>query len=203
MISPERAKEADRNVKQYLADGLLKVKDKDAPRFVGFFMNNAESSLRTASILQQISDDDAVKESLKVDRTFESYLWVIVSSYYSMYYAATALLASQGVRVTGQIVHKVTADALIHFFGANKRLARLLEEYEEARMAGLELTGREELMKQIERKADELIVAYESERKKRSRFQYEIGVEAKKAYAESSLQRAREFVFEIGKLLKS
>jgi uncharacterized protein (UPF0332 family) len=203
MISQERAKEADRNVKQYLADGLLKVKDKDAPRFVGFFLNNAESSLRTASILQQISDDDAVKESLKVGPTFESYLWVIVSSYYSMYYAATALLASQGVRVTGQIVHKVTADALIHFFGANKRLARLLEEYEEARMAGLELIGREELMKQIERKADELIVAYESERKKRSRFQYDIGVEAKKGYAESSLQRAKEFVFEIGKLLKS
>jgi hypothetical protein len=31
--------------------------DKDASRFVSFFMANAESSLRTALVLQQISDE--------------------------------------------------------------------------------------------------------------------------------------------------
>jgi len=66
-----------------------------------------------------------------VSRDFEGYLWVIVSSYYSMFYAATALLASQGIRATGQIVHKVTRDALIHFFVSNEKLAKLLEQYEE------------------------------------------------------------------------
>lgn len=202
MIPRERVQEAERNVKQYIADGLLKIKDRDAPRFVGFFMDNAESSLRTASILQQISDDNGMKDTLKVSIDFESYLWVIVSSYYSMFYTATALLANQGIRVAGQIVHKVTADALIHFFGSNKKLAKLLEQYEEAKAAGLELIGREELMKQVEKKADELIVAYESERKKRSKFQYDMGVQAKKGYAEASLQRAKEFVFEMGKIVK-
>jgi hypothetical protein len=34
VINQERVKEAERNVKLYIADGLLKVKDKDAPRFV-------------------------------------------------------------------------------------------------------------------------------------------------------------------------
>ena len=134
---------------------------------------------------------------------FESYLWVIVSSYYSMYYAATALLASQGIRVTGQIVHKVTADALIHFFVSNEKLARLLEQYEEAKTVGLELIGREELMKSMRKKANELIVAYESERRKRSKFQYDIGVQAKRGYAQTSLERAKEFVFEISKIVKS
>ena len=203
MIAKERILEAERNVRQYIQDGLLKVKDKDAPRFVKFFMSSAESSLRTASILEQISDDDATKDSLRVERGFEAYLWVIVCSYYSMYYAATALLASHGIRVTGQIVHKVTADALIHYFASNMKLAKLLEQYEEARTAGLELTGRDELMRQVEKKADELIVAYESERKKRSRFQYDIGVQAKRGFAQTSLDRAKEFVFEIGKILKS
>lgn len=202
MIEKERIEEARRNVKQYLDDGLLKVKDKDAPKFVGFFMKNAESSLQTASILQEISDQQALKSTLKVSTDFESYLWVIVSSYYSMFYAATALLASQGIRVTGQIVHKVTADALLHFFVSNEKLAKLLEQYEEAKAAGLELIGKEDLMKSMQKKANELIVAYESERKKRSRFQYDIGIQAKRGYAQTSLDRARDFVFEISKILR-
>ena len=202
MIEKERIEEARRNVKQYIDDGLLKIRDKDASRFVSFFITNAESSLRTASILQQLSDDNSVKQALKISKDFESYLWVIVSSYYAMFYAATALLASEGVRVTGQIAHKVTADALVHFFGSNKKLAKLLEEYEETRAVGLELVGREELMKSIHKKADELIIAYDSERKKRSKFQYDIGAQAKRGYAQISLERAKEFVFEIGKIVK-
>ena len=203
MIDKERINEAKRNVKQYVDDGLLKLGDKDAPRFVDFFMANAESSLRTASILQEISDENALKETLKVGMDFESYLWVIVSSYYAMFYAATAILAKQGIRATGQIVHKVTADVLIHFFGSNEKLAKLLEQYEEAQAVGLELVGREDLMKRMQKKADELIIAYEGERKKRSKFQYDIGVQAKKGYAQTSLERAKDFVFEIRKLVKS
>lgn len=201
MIDEQRIREANRNVKQYIDEGLLKVKDKDAPKFVSFFMKNAESSLQTASILQEISDDEALKGTLKLSKDFESYLWVIVSSYYSMFYAATALLASQEIRAAGQIVHKVTGDALIHFFVSNAKLARLLESYEETKAAGLELIGREELMKSMQRRADELIVAYESERKKRSKFQYDIGVQAKRGYAQTSLERAKEFMFEITKVL--
>jgi len=203
MIEKERIDEARRNVKIYIEDGLLKTGNKDAARFVEFFMANAESSLRTASILQEISDANNLKETLKVSLDFEAYLWVIVSSYYSMFYAATAILAKQGIRATGEIIHKVTADALIHFFGSNEKLAKLLEQYEEAQTVGLELVGREELMKRMQKKADELIISYEGERKKRSKFQYDIGVQAKKGYAQTSLQRARDFVFEIRKLLKT
>jgi hypothetical protein len=203
MINKERIEEAKRNVKQYIDDDLLKINDKDAARFVDFFMANAEASLRTASILQQISDDDTLKETLKVGSDFESYLWVIVSSYYAMFYAATAILAKQGIKASGQLVHKVTADALIHFFWSNAKLAKLLEQYEEAQTVGLELVGREELMKKMQKKADELIVSYESERKKRSKFQYDIGIQAKRGYAQTSLERARNFVFEISKLIKT
>jgi len=202
VIEKERIDEAKRNVKQYVDEGLLKIKDKDAQKFVNFFMKNAESSLQTASILQEISDQQTLKTTMKVSSDFESYLWVIVSSYYSMFYAATALLASQGIKATGQIVHKVTGDALIHFFVSNEKLAKLLEQYEEAKSVGLELIGREELMKSMRKKANELIVAYESERKKRSKFQYDIGVQAKSGYAQTSLDRAKEFVFEISKILK-
>jgi uncharacterized protein (UPF0332 family) len=203
MIEKGRIEEAKNNVKQYVDEGLLRTGDKNASKFVDFFMKNAESSLQTASMLQEISGRQELKSTLKVSTDFESYLWVIVSSYYSMFYAATALLARQGIRVTGQIVHKVTADALIHFFGSNQKLAKLLEQYEEAKATSLELIGREELMKSMQKKADQLIIAYESERKKRSAFQYDIGVQAKRGYAQTSLDRAREFVFEIRKILGS
>jgi uncharacterized protein (UPF0332 family) len=166
-------------------------------------MSNAESSLRTASVLQEISDQDNLKQTLKVNAGYEAYLWVIVTSYYSMFYASTALLAKQGIKTTGQIVHKVTADSLIHFFASNEKLAKLLEQYEEAQVVGLELVGREELMKRMQKKADELIISYEGERKKRSKFQYDIGVQAKRGYAQTSLERARTFVFEIRKLLNA
>jgi hypothetical protein len=75
MIEKERLEEAKRNVKTYTEDGLLKIGNKDVARFVDFFMANAESSLRTASILQEISDDNSLKETLKVSSDFESYLW--------------------------------------------------------------------------------------------------------------------------------
>ena len=99
-------------MKQY-DEGFLRIKDEEVPKFASFFMKNAESSLQAASILHEISDQQALKSTLQVTGDFESYLWVIVSSDYSIFYVATALLASQGVRVTWQIVHKVTGDALL------------------------------------------------------------------------------------------
>jgi uncharacterized protein (UPF0332 family) len=201
MIAKERIEEANRNVRHYLAEGLLRAKDDTVQKFVTFFMDNAESSLETAALLYMISDDETVKDRLKVSSEFESFLWVIVSSYYSMFYAATALLASEGVKARGEIVHKVTADALIHYFITNRKLAKMLEEYDEAKDVVDELVGREEFMKRIETKANELIVAFESERRKRSKFQYDTGVLVKKGYATTSLARAKQFVEEIRKIL--
>lgn len=61
---------------------------------------------------------------------------------------------------------------------------------------GLELVGREELMKRMQKKANELIISYEGERKKRSKFQYDVGVQAKRGYTQTSVQRTKDFVFE-------
>jgi uncharacterized protein (UPF0332 family) len=184
-----------------LAEGLLKTGNGELKRYVPFFIDHAEKSLRTATLILTLSTDFKAKQALRVEKDFESHLWVIVTSYYSMFYAALALLSSQGIRAGRELVHKVVADALVHFFVSNKRLARMLEAYEEAKETSLELIGREELLKRFEKKADELVVAYERERRKRSRFQYGIGEEAKRGYAETSLTRARDFVFEVRKIL--
>jgi hypothetical protein len=62
MIEKVRLEEAKRNVKTYIQDGLLKTGDKDAARFVDFFMANADSSLRTASILQRYQTKTLLKK---------------------------------------------------------------------------------------------------------------------------------------------
>jgi uncharacterized protein (UPF0332 family) len=201
MIEQNRIEEASRNVRQYVTDGLLKTRDNESKKLVSFFMDQAERSLRTAAVVFELSTDTAAKQAMRLERDFESHLWVIVTSYYSMFYAALALLASQGIRAGRQLVHKVVADALIHFFISNKRLVKMLEAYEEARDTSLELIGREELMKRLQKRADELVIAYERERLKRSKFQYDIGEMAKRGYAETSLQRARDFVSEVRGIL--
>jgi len=74
MMTDDRIREADHNVRQYIVDGILRVKDDTVKKFVRFFMDNAESSLETAALLYAVSDDKVVKDTLKVGSEFESYL---------------------------------------------------------------------------------------------------------------------------------
>jgi hypothetical protein len=57
MIEKSRIDEASRSVNRYIQDGLLKVKNEEVKKFVDFFMSTADSSLETASLLFQVSDD--------------------------------------------------------------------------------------------------------------------------------------------------
>ena len=175
-LDEKRIREAEENVKGYLAEGLLKnVKQIDANIF-GTFRKNSAESLKVA--------DNLFKNNL-------SYLWTVVCSYYSMYYIANAILYKLGYKVGEKISHKVTADALIVF--ARKKIKEgLVESFEEAKTQALDLAGI---------KADELIQSFDFERNKRSRFQYEMTEEIKMGKAETSLKRAKEFVFEMEKLL--
>lgn len=67
-----------------------------------------------------------------------------------------------------------------------------MEEYEELK---------EEALKIIGKKADEIISTFDQELEKRSTFQYQSTEEIKRVKAETSLKRAKDFVFEMKKLL--
>ena len=86
-------------------------------RFIIFFLKKAESSLETAKGLFKLSQDQKLKETLKLSPEYQGYLWVINSSYYSMFYVATSLLAKYGHRIkTEQGIHSLTYHALIYYF---------------------------------------------------------------------------------------
>lgn len=176
MLDENRIKEAQKNVASYQEDRLLwKVK------------SSKEDIRKTYERNYKESFDIATK-------LFEeglSNLWVVVCSYYSMFYIANAVLYKIGYKIGSKVVHKVTADALIVYI-RNKLKKSLLEDYEEAKEEALDIIGR---------KTDEIIESFDNEMKKRSIFQYETTEEIKKTKAKTSLERAKKFIFEMKKLL--
>jgi uncharacterized protein (UPF0332 family) len=176
MLTKERINEAERNVKRYLEEGLI-------------------SNVKEVKNEIQKAYDRNYNESLDVaEKLFElniSNLWVIVSSYYSMFYIANSVLYKNKIKIGSKIPHKITSDCLIVFI-RNKLKKNLLEEFEQAK---------DEVMEIIGKRTDDIIENYEKELDKRSIFQYESTEEIKRAKAQTSLERSRSFIFEMKKLL--
>ena len=175
MLDKKRIKEAEDNVRSYMDEGLLK-KTSINENIMNILLENARESLSVAE---------------EVHQKKLSELWVIVCSYYTMYYYANAVLLKFGYKVGKKIVHKVTSDALIVYV-RGKLKKSLIEEYEQTREEALNLAGI---------KADSLIESFESERNKRSLIQYKTIEIEKQSKARTSLQRAKEFAKEMDKLL--
>lgn len=196
-------KKAESNVARYLKEGLLK-KDAENVQFSGFYMANAKTALLVAMHLQKLSTDTETKKKNGFPEGFECFLWVIVLSYYSMFYTANAALAKIKIKVGEKIAHKVTQDALIVYFIKNKRLAKyLLEEYESTKNEVLSLMGltEEELLKEFQVKAEGLIATFDYQRRKRGEFQYEIKTPAKENIAKLALERAERFIQEMTNII--
>ncbi len=141
------------------------------------YTKNADLSLNLA--------EECMNSSLK------PYVWVVVISYYSMFYIANAVLLELGYKTGDKIVHKVTNDALIVLV-MDKLKKGLLEEYEIAKEDALEIASI---------KSDEIIESYGLEMSKRSRFQYDMTESIQEQKANTSLKRARQFILEMKKLL--
>ena len=179
MLDERRVKEAEKNIKRYLEDGLLKKeKNKTAEEM---YIENSNSSLETAKKLLDLESN-----------LYKPYLWILVASYYSMLYIANAVLLELGYKVGEKISHKVTSDALVVFV-RDKLKRELIEDYEDIKEDALDL---------ISSQVDSLIESFDFERRKRSKFQYKMDEEIKKKRALTSLERAKRFVFEMKKLIK-
>ena len=176
MSDEKRKQEAQKNVTEYLREGLLKKEHNDLAKEK--YQENAQLSLRVA---QELSHSE-----------IKPHLWIIVTSYYAMFYSANAVLLHLGYKTQDKIAHKVTNDALIVF--VEKKLTKtLLDDYERIQEDALAIAGT---------RAESIIETYAQELHKRSLFQYNMLEETKANKAETSLQRAIEFVFEMNRLLK-
>lgn len=176
MIDKPRIEQAQKNVRQYVEDGLLKKEKQELAK--QRYIENSQQSLNLANSL--------------LTHPSKPYSWIIVISYYAMFYISNAILLHFGYKTQEKIVHKVTNEALIVFI-LPKLTKELLEEYEEIKENALEIA---------QATAEELVTSYSLELNKRSQFQYNMLEETKAAKAKTSVERASKFIFEMKKLLE-
>ena len=171
-MDEKRVKIAENKFKNYLRDGLIK-KESFHDIIYQTYLKNAAESLNVAN---------------EIFKNKTSSLWVVVSSYYSMFYIASAYLYKKGYKAGQEIVHQVVNEALIVLSKSDLE-KHFLEEYEEEREKALAAS-------------ENLLKDYEFEKTKRARFQYETTEEIKEAKAKTSLERAKNFVAVIRQLLR-
>ena len=201
MLNDKRIKNIEKKVPLMINEGYIS-KDEGNNRFVEFYLENSLISSNTAKLLNMISSDDNTKKQFNfIDESFESYLWVINSSYYSMFYSAGALLAKIGIKIKSEIgVHRKTFEALVYYFLITNRIEKhYIEEFEEALQESQGLLGNEE--QAMKKKVHEMIEDYDFEMGKRAKFTYNIGEKAKMNKAMTSLSRAANFYNECLKII--
>lgn len=173
-MDEQRIKEAESNFKNYLNEGKIKKVDKIDKITYETYLRNARESLRVAN---QLSENKT------------SPLWVVVSSYYSMFYMACAYLYKLGYKASGELIHQVMNEAII-VQARHKLKNYILENYGKEKERALVIV-------------DNFLDNYEREKAKRSSFQYETTEEIKHAQAQTSLNRAKEFLTLVEEILAS
>ena len=171
-MDEKRIKQAENNFNRYLEEGKIKKIIKNNLIYETYLRNSRES-LKVANKLFQ-------------DKT--SSLWVVVASYYSMFYIACAYLYNLGYKPGDEIVHQVVSESLI-VQGRNKIKNYLLENYNEEKEKALIIV-------------DNYLENYEREKAKRASFQYQTTEEIKESKAKTSLDRAKEFLTLIEEILQ-
>jgi len=164
-MDEKRIKLAEDNFKNYLRDGKITKINSHKALIYETYLRNARESLGVANLLFKNNS---------------SSLWVVVSSYYSMFYMACAYLYKLGYKTKHEIVHQVINEALI-VQGRHKIKNHLLKAYEMGRDEALSIS-------------DNYLTRYGFEKVKRSTFQYETTENIKKSKAQTSLERAKEFL---------
>jgi hypothetical protein len=170
-MDEKRIKIAESNFRNYLKDNLIKKSEFESIVYQTYFKNALES-LKVA--------DELLKNKT-------SFLWAVVSSYYSMFYIASAYVYKKGYKAGGEIVHQIINEALI-VLARHDLEKHFLEEYEEEKEKALSASGN-------------LLKNYELEKAKRASFQYETTETIKEAKAKTSLERAKNFIAVMRQLL--
>ena len=186
MLDERSIQQSSNIIKELIREGKIV---KPSPKTKDFFLKQSEKTLLVAQKLLEIQ----VKEQIDTN------LWIINTSYYSMFFAATSLLAHYGRKLDfGQGIHKATYHALVHYFVKedSKLKRQLAEEYAKA------VSDVEQTLQLGEEKIKELLTNLDFELTKRKTFTYEIEEDASKNKAITSLERAKNFLTEIKKIIK-
>ena len=107
------------------------------------YLQRAENELVVANMLFNISSDEKLqKEEFKLEEHFTFYSGAISHSYYSMFYAAKAILIENGIKTDAPNVHVKTIEAFETYLVKTGKLdAELLTIYKKIVVRAEELLG--------------------------------------------------------------
>lgn len=185
MLDEKRIEQSSKIIRELIVEGkIIKPKLGTAE----FFLNQSHKTLVIAERLLRLYEEEKL----------DTHLWVINSSYYAMFFQATALLALFNHKIEGEMgIHKLTFHALVHYFikEDSKLKKQLVEEYQDA------IKDAETLLQLGENKMKELIMDFDSELTKRKTFTYTTEETAERNKAITSYKRAKNFISEIDKIV--
>jgi uncharacterized protein (UPF0332 family) len=144
----------------------------------------AVNDLALAQGLLKISTDEKVKGILGYTKETTFFDWVVVSSYYSIFHAAQALLGVKKIKITGRLHHATLISFAKHYIINNELADELFLIYEDA-----------------ESKANELLDIIEEEKQKRGLFQYHRLSKNNLEPAQESVDNAKTFLSAIQEVL--
>ena len=169
-----------------LKENSIKENDSNVHRRITLMFGKAQNNLKIARATFEISISNKLKELLKLKEQDSFFDWVIQESYYCMFHAVNALLATKKIKISDN-VHKSTLYAFgKHFINTNELADDLFIIYGET-----------------EQKAQELFSSLAQERKKRGFAAYERLPKMNIEPAKESIENAQEFIRIIGDLLSS
>jgi len=150
------------------------------------YLERAENEIILSASIKKLSDEDDAKKLFNIEQHHTFYSSVISHSYYSIFYAANALLLTKGIRTASPEIHKKTFDAFKKEFVDTGMLdVSLLEIYKKAII-----------------RADVLLEIFRDEKWKRGNFTYNTIPRANKEPAEDSLKNSKHFVANITKVIE-
>ena len=158
-------------------------KDVNEKKFSDSYLAKALHNIELAGVLDILSRNEDKKRAVEISPTSQYFDWIIITSYYSMYSAATAALSKIGIKSTA---HGSTIIALEYWYCFKKNLLerRYIQMIEDANF------GKEDIQK------------IDDAMKGRISVQYTVSKRYGENEAKRILKDAREFLNKITEILK-
>jgi uncharacterized protein (UPF0332 family) len=152
---------------------------------VEIFLERADNEILAASSLKKLSEEEDSKQDFELPADITFYSAVISHSYYSIFYAAKAVLLAKDIRTSSPEIHRKTIEAFQKDLVETGILdVKLLEIYKKAVV-----------------RADALLEIFRDEKWKRGNFTYNTLPQANKEPAEESLSNSKIFVSNVKKVV--
>ena len=153
---------------------------------IHMFIERANNELLLANRIKEMTEEQTIRELMRIPLGTTFYSSVISHSYYSVFYASKAMLLKKGIKTSSPDVHKKTFESF-------------KKEFVDTGVLDMKLL---EIYKKLVIRADALLEIFKDEKWKRGNFTYNTIPQANKEPAEDSIKKAKIFVTNIIKVIE-